>query len=73
MIHFDIDAAEVGKIRKADIPVVGPLKLALDELTDQVRALAPDGARPPARRGSRQLAEWRDAVPVPLHEEPPTS
>ena len=29
VIHFDIDAAEVGKIRDAEIPVVGPLKLAL--------------------------------------------
>ena len=29
VIHFDIDAAEVGKIREAEIPVVGPLKLAL--------------------------------------------
>ena len=27
VIHFDIDAAEVGKIRHAEIPVVGPLKL----------------------------------------------
>jgi len=32
VIHFDIDAAEVGKIRDADIPVVGPLKLALSQL-----------------------------------------
>ena len=29
VIHFDIDAAEVGKIRHAEIPVVGPLKLGL--------------------------------------------
>ena len=33
VIHFDIDAAEVGKIRQAEIPVVGPLKLALAQLT----------------------------------------
>src|SRR5262249_52565216 len=39
VIHFDIDAAEVGKIRDADIPVVGPLKLALGSLTRELRAL----------------------------------
>ena len=33
VIHFDIDAAEIGKIRHAEIPVVGPLKLALAQLT----------------------------------------
>ena len=32
VIHFDIDAAEVGKIRHAEIPVVGPLKIALAQL-----------------------------------------
>jgi acetolactate synthase I/II/III large subunit len=62
VIHFDIDAAEVGKIRHAEIPVVGPLKPALKMLTDQVRSLAPDGPRPPAEWLS-QLAEWRAAFP----------
>src|SRR6266404_1598168 len=36
VIHFDIDAAEVGKIRHAEIPVVGPLKIALAELTAEI-------------------------------------
>jgi len=39
VIHFDIDAAEVGKIREADIPVVGPLKLALAQLTRDVKSI----------------------------------
>ena len=39
VIHFDIDAAEVGKIREAEIPVVGPLKLALSQLTREVKSL----------------------------------
>src|SRR5206468_9848622 len=45
VIHFDIDAAEVGKIRDAEIPVVGPLKLALAQLAEQVGEVV-DG--PPA-------------------------
>jgi acetolactate synthase-1/2/3 large subunit len=62
VIHFDIDAAEVGKIREAEIPVVGPLKAALRLLADQVRALAPDGPTPPAE-WLRQVNEWRAAFP----------
>ena len=69
VIHFDIDAAEVGKIRHADIPVVGPLKLALKLLTDQVRSLAPDGPRPPAE-WLAQLAEWRAAFPFKYTKSP---
>ncbi len=38
VIHFDIDAAEVGKIRHADIPVVGPLSIALTALRAELRA-----------------------------------
>ena len=51
VIHFDIDAAEVGKIREADIPVVGPLKLALAQLTRDVKALEAGEAHRPHAPG----------------------
>ena len=67
VIHFDIDAAEVGKIRHAEIPVVGPLKLALAQLAREVRAAAADGApdRSAVAAPARGMAR---AVPVPLRE-----
>jgi acetolactate synthase I/II/III large subunit len=52
VIHFDVDAAEVGKIREADIPVVGPLKQALA----RVAATLAHGDHEP---WLRQLDEWR--------------
>jgi acetolactate synthase I/II/III large subunit len=62
VIHLDIDAAEVGKLRHADIPVVGPLGLALAGLAEQVRTLrAQDGLHPSA--WLRQLAEWKEQYP----------
>ena len=62
VIHFDIDAAEVGKIRHAEIPVVGPLKLAIAQLTDEVRALRE--SQPPKHEAwLRQLDEWRAQYP----------
>jgi acetolactate synthase-1/2/3 large subunit len=62
VIHFDIDAAEVGKIREADIPVVGPLKMALSQLTRDVKALESD--RPVDRAAwHAQLEEWRALYP----------
>jgi acetolactate synthase-1/2/3 large subunit len=59
VIHFDIDAAEVGKIRHAEIPVVGPLKLALAELTHEVKSVERRDHTPWLRR----LDEWRDRFP----------
>ncbi len=62
VIHFDIDAAEVGKIRHAEIPVVGPLKLALSKLTREVKGI--QDAKPSDYSGwFRQLEEWRNLYP----------
>ena len=62
VIHFDIDAAEVGKIREAEIPVVGPLKLALAQLVDELGAVTAD--REPAHvPWLRQLEDWRHQYP----------
>jgi acetolactate synthase-1/2/3 large subunit len=62
VIHFDIDAAEVGKIRHAEIPVVGPLKLALSQLSAEIRAARGD-AEPAHLPWLRQLDEWRELYP----------
>jgi acetolactate synthase-1/2/3 large subunit len=64
VIHLDVDAAEVGKLRHADIPVVGPLGLALAELAGQVRTLrAQDGLRPDFAPWLRQLSDWKEQFP----------
>ena len=38
VVHLDIDPAEISKLRDADIPVVGPLKMAVAELAKAVGA-----------------------------------
>src|SRR3954469_12850724 len=65
VIHFDIDAAEVGKIREADIPVVGPLKEALARLA----ATLEHGDHEP---WVRQLDDWRAQFPYRYTREPGT-
>ena len=59
VIHFDIDAAEVGKIRTAEIPVVGPLKLALTSLTRELKALESRDRTP----WHATLQEWKQLYP----------
>jgi acetolactate synthase-1/2/3 large subunit len=62
VVHFDIDPAEIGKLRRADIPVVGPLAPAMAQLAREVRRLAGhDGEGPSAWR--RQVEDWRAAFP----------
>ncbi len=65
VIHFDIDAAEIDKLRRADVPVVGPLKQALAKLTEELRRLADsNGAAPRTEGWLRQIAEWREEHPL---------
>ena len=64
IIHLDIDSAEIGKLREADCPVVGPLKQVLADLTKEVRALQEAGQPPQTEAWLRQLAEWREEFPL---------
>jgi acetolactate synthase-1/2/3 large subunit len=62
VIHFDIDPAEIGKLRRADIPVVGPLGPALAQLAKELCRLVEPGYLGPAA-WRRQVDEWRAAFP----------
>ena len=61
IVHLDIDAAEISKIRHADVPVVGPLKPVLTELG---RLLAEQPTTRSTEPWLRQIAEWRDQFPL---------
>jgi acetolactate synthase-1/2/3 large subunit len=63
VIHFDIDPAEIGKLRRADIPVVGPLRPALERLAQELRRLVEPGHMGPVA-WRRQVDEWRAAYPL---------
>ncbi|HLF68494.1 MAG TPA: biosynthetic-type acetolactate synthase large subunit [Gaiellaceae bacterium] len=64
VIHLDIDSAEIGKLREADIPVVGPLEEVLSGLAAELRRLQAEGATPRTEAWLRQLADWRDKFPL---------
>jgi acetolactate synthase-1/2/3 large subunit len=62
VVHLDIDAAEISKLRDADVPVVGPLKQALAALTAEVEKHRAAGAPAPT--------EWVERIEA-LREEFP--
>jgi acetolactate synthase-1/2/3 large subunit len=43
IIHADIDPAEIGKNRRADVPIVGDIKEVLDDLLSVLAAAADEG------------------------------
>jgi acetolactate synthase-1/2/3 large subunit len=63
VIHVDIDPAELGKVRRPDVPVVGDCRLVIESLVKAVRRELEK--RPMADRSAwdAQLADWRSRFP----------
>ena len=69
VVHLDVDAAEIAKMREANVRAVGPLKPMLAELARCSRRRE----RPPTSRrtepGCTQIADWREEFPLRYREE----
>jgi acetolactate synthase-1/2/3 large subunit len=69
VIHVDIDPAELGKVRRPDVPIVGDCRLVLEELVKAVRADQQKREWPDLTPWWTQLREWQERYP--LHYEQP--
>jgi acetolactate synthase I/II/III large subunit len=69
IIHVDIDPAELGKVRRPDVPIVGDCRLVIEELIKAVRAektRRQDSGRafPSLDDWHRQLRDWQEQFPL---------
>lgn len=58
IIHVDIDPAELGKVRRPDVPIVGDVKSVIPEITRHLPAQAPD-----LSEWISQLRAWQEQYP----------
>ena len=63
VIHADIDPAEIGKNRKADVPIVGDARLVIEELISAIGAEYDKGERGNYAAWTAQLNDWRRRFP----------
>jgi acetolactate synthase-1/2/3 large subunit len=63
VVHLDADAAEISKLRAADIPVVGSLQAAVGALAREVERHRAEGTSAP-RTWLEQLRAWREEFPL---------
>jgi acetolactate synthase-1/2/3 large subunit len=67
VIHVDIDAAEIGKIRAVDVPIVGDAGAILDQLTAEAEKRNP----PPDRSAwFATLRDWQGRFPLSYEQDP---
>jgi len=64
VVHADIDPAEIGKNRRADVPIVGDAKVVLTELLPALAAEHDAGRKADLTPWWRQLDELRETFPL---------
>jgi len=64
VVHADIDPAEIGKNRRADVPIVGDAKATIAELVTAVRAEQAAGTTVDLDPWWAQLEDWRQRYPL---------
>jgi acetolactate synthase I/II/III large subunit len=67
VIHVDIDPAEIGKNRAADIPIVGDVKRVLSKLSKAVAELKPamESKKSEGRKAWwKQIRDWKEEHPL---------
>jgi acetolactate synthase-1/2/3 large subunit len=65
IIHVDIDPAEIGKVRRPDVGIVGDCRLVIEDLIWALRDLADAGNTQADRTDwDQQLAAWKEQYPL---------
>ena len=64
VIHVDIDPAELGKVRRAEVPIVGDAKNVIAELIKAVRSEQGKHGAPDTTAWIAQLNEWQESFPL---------
>jgi acetolactate synthase I/II/III large subunit len=72
IIHVDIDPAELGKVRRPDVPIVGDVRLVIEELVVAIRQLLDGGAELPDRSAwKQQISGWQETYPLTYEQSEP--
>jgi acetolactate synthase-1/2/3 large subunit len=72
IIHVDIDPAELGKVRRPDVPIVGDCRLVIEELVIAVRDLLAGGVTFPDRTAWKQtISGWQERFPLTYEQSEP--
>jgi len=65
IIHVDIDPAELGKVRRPDVPIVGDARLVIEELVAVLRRKMDEGEAQPDRSAWKQtISGWQEKHPL---------
>jgi acetolactate synthase-1/2/3 large subunit len=68
IVHVDIDPAELGKVRRPDVPIVGDCRLVIEELVQAARSHRAKHEWPSLDEWHAQLREWQARYPLVVEQ-----
>ena len=68
VVHADIDPAEIGKNKRADVPIVGDLREVIGDLLPELEREQGQHGRPDLEAWWKQLDAWRETFPLGYDE-----
>jgi acetolactate synthase-1/2/3 large subunit len=71
IVHVDIDPAEIGKNRQANVPIVGDCKDVIEKMVSELTKRQDEAGSPPDRTTwLNQLEAWRAQYPYAYDQQP---
>jgi acetolactate synthase-1/2/3 large subunit len=64
IIHVDIDPAELGKVRRPDVPIVGDCRLVIEELVEVIKNRGGLESQPDRNEWKSTLSGWQEKYPL---------
>ena len=64
IIHVDIDPAELGKVRRPDVPIVGDCRLVIEELVEVLKGRGGLESQPDRSEWKSTLSGWQEKYPL---------
>ncbi len=71
IIHVDIDPAELGKVRRPDVPIVGDCRLVIEELVRAIRDLGGAAVQPDRSAWKSAISGWQENYPLTYEQSDP--
>jgi acetolactate synthase-1/2/3 large subunit len=80
VIHVDIDPAELGKVRRPEVPIVGDARVVMEQIIEALADLGlgaagtapaagtPAAARPDLAPWMAQIRAWQEEFPLSYHQ-----
>jgi acetolactate synthase-1/2/3 large subunit len=64
VVHVDIDPAELGKVRRPDVGIVGDCRLVIEELAAAITELGGPSAQPDRSAWRSTISGWQETYPL---------